>query len=518
MSSQLIHALQNPALYPHPVGEFRVIETHISWILLTGLYAYKIKKPVDLGFIDFSTLEKRQHFCQEELRLNSRLAPEIYADIISIGGSAKWPTLDVTSGAIEYAVKMVQFDDTQQLDHLLKDGHLTQDHIDQLADTLARFHRKIKTAPDDSDFGTPDVVFQPITENVLQVGPLISDDADRERLQRLQQWSAAAFGRLKDTIAKRKRNGFIRECHGDAHLANMVLIEDKVVLFDCLEFNANLRWIDTISEIAFCVMDLDDRERPDLAQRLLDRYLQRSGDYSGLALLRFYQVYRAMVRAKVAAIRLQQLEGDARKDVVEDYRQYTALAERYSQSSQAMLVITYGVSGSGKTTVAQTLLQQYPFIRIRSDVERKRLFGLALDESTDKDSVAEVYGTAANQRTFDRLEQLAREILAAGFAVIVDATFLRAKERHQFRQCAEELSVPFRILSVEVGEPAVRERVQLRQRVATEASEAGLDVLNRQLQLIEPLTEEELEFVIPVNNDGPLDLASTAATLKSLLM
>lgn len=517
MSKSLIDALQNPALYPHPVGSFRVIETHISWILLTGLYAYKIKKPVDLGFVDFSTLERRRHYCQEELRLNQRLAPELYVEVIGIGGTAEWPTLDVQTGAIEYAVKMVQFDDSQQLDYLLENGRLSHGHIDQLADKLASFHHVIEVAPENSDFGTPAAIYQPIKENFAHIEPLISDQTDREHLQHIRQWSDAAFDRLKTTIAVRKKKDYVRECHGDAHLANMVLIEDNVVLFDCLEFNANLRWIDVISEIAFGVMDLDDRDRPDLAARLLDRYLQRSGDYAGLTLLRFYQVYRAMVRAKVAAIRSSQLDGAARIDVLKEYRLYTSLAQRYSQSSQAILVITYGVSGSGKTFVTQEVLQQLPFIRLRSDVERKRLFGMALDDSSDATRVIEIYGRDANRRTFDRLEQLARLVLAAGFAVIVDATFLRSEERDQFRRCAEDLSLSFRILAVEASEPVIRKRIQQRQQAGDDVSEADLNVLNKQLQRLEPLTSAEQEFVLRVNNDGELNPGDVLVTLKTLV-
>jgi len=515
MSSQLIHALQNSALYPHPVGEFRVIETHISWILLTGLYAYKIKKPIDLGFVDFSTLEKRRHYCREELRLNRRLAPELYVDVISIGGTPQWPTLDVRSGAIEYAVKIVQFDDSQQLDHLLENKQLRCGHIDQLADELAAFHNEIEIAPENSNYGTSEAVFEPVEENYAQIGPLVSDQTDREQLQRLQQWSGAAFDQLKETIAQRKKSGCVRECHGDAHLANMVLIDDKVVLFDCLEFNANLRWIDVISEIAFGVMDLDDRDRPDLAARLLDRYLQRSGDYAGLALLRFYQGYRAMVRAKVAAIRSSQLDGTARSEALEEYRLYTRLAQRYSQPSKTMLVITYGLSGSGKTAVTQEVLQQLPFIRLRSDVERKRLFGLALEERSDKNQSGEIYGRDANRDTFEKLEQLARLVLAAGFAVLVDATFLRREERDQFQRCARAMSVPFRILSVEVSETVARERIHKRQQAGNNASEAGLEVLAQQLQLLESLTPAEQDFVLQINNDGALDTGDILTTLKT---
>ncbi|MFV1997779.1 MAG: AAA family ATPase [Acidiferrobacterales bacterium] len=515
MGKSLIDALQNPALYAHPVGEFRVVETHISWILLTGLYAYKIKKPVNLGFVDFSTLEKRRHYCQEELRLNRRLAPELYVGVVGIGGTPQWPTLEVRSGAMEYAVKMVQFDDSQRLDHLLESRQLTSGHIDQLADRLAAFHNDIEMAPEGSDFGTPEAVYEPIEENFTQIGPLATNQNDRELLQQLRQWSGTAFEQLQDTIAARKHGGYVRECHGDAHLANMVLIEDEVVLFDCLEFNARLRWIDVISEIAFCVMDLDDRERADLAARLLDRYLQRSGDYAGLALLRFYQVYRAMVRAKVAAIRASQLDGAARNEAVKQYRLYTGLAQRYSQSSKTLLVITYGLSGSGKSTIAQEMLQQLPFIRLRSDVERKRLFGLALDDSSDATRADEIYGRDANRDTFDRLEQLARVVLAAGFAVIVDATFLRQEERNRFRRCAEEFSVPYRILSVEVSEPVARDRIRKRQQAGDDASEASLEVLTRQLQLREPLTSAEQEFVLRVNNGGALDPGDILATLKA---
>ena len=222
------------------------------------------------------------------------------------------------------------------------------------------------------------------------------------------------------------------------------------------------------------------------------------------------------MRGKVAEIRNKQIEDGDAKNRLQDYRQYIALAERYSQASQTMLVITYGVSGSGKTAVTQALLQQLPFIRLRSDVERKRLFGLALDASSDPDNTDELYGSDANRRTFDRLEQLTREILAANFAVIVDATFLRAEERDRFHRCAEEMSVPFRILSVETSEPVMRKRIRQRQQAGDDASEADLDVLARQLQQREPLTSAEGEFILRVDNDGALDLGDMPAALNPL--
>lgn len=521
MSQSLINALQHPALFDHPVARFEVIETHISWVLLTGEFAYKIKKPVDFGFLDFSTLEKREYFCHEEMRLNQRLAPRLYLEVVPIGGTPDAPELGANTEVFEYAVKMRQFEESARLDHLLANQKLTAAHIDQLADELAAFHQEVAVADSKDKFGDADLVYHFVDENFLQIRPLLEvgeNRRQRAQLDDIEHWCRQSIDALKETINQRKREGFVRECHGDAHLANMVLLDEDVVLFDCLEFNPALRWIDVISELAFAIMDLDDRGRSDFGSRLLDRYLQRTGDYAGLKLLRFYQVYRACVRAKVAALRLLQSGGDAAHESGwEEFCGYLDLAESYTHPTQPVVVCCHGVSGSGKTTVSQQLLENLPLIRIRSDVERKRLFGLSLEAKTPGSDKGTVYGAEATRRTFARLEKLARGIVEAGFGVIVDATFLRRMERQQFASLAREYEVPFRLMEISAPEDVLRERVRKRASDSNDASEAGLEVLLHQLDFREPLSAEEARNAVSVDTAGVPDLEPLLVRLKPLI-
>jgi aminoglycoside phosphotransferase family enzyme/predicted kinase len=521
VSQALVQALQQPALYEHPVNRFEVIETHISWVLLTGDYAYKIKKPVNFGFLDFSTLAKREYFCREELRLNRRLAPHLYLDIVAIGGTPDSPVMAAATGVFEYAVKMRQFDEAARLDHLLAADKLMPTHIDQLADVLASFHQTVAMAETPDEFGTPDTVYHFVDENFQQIRPLLDTEQHSEQiglLDNIEGWCQQSFQSLRGQISERKRCGFVREGHGDAHLANMVLIDNEVVLFDCLEFNPQLRWIDVISELAFAVMDLDDRGKPGYGWRLLDRYLQRTGDYDGLGLLRFYQVYRACVRAKVAALQRQQAGSDEEhQSSWKEFCSYLDLAESYTHQTQPVVVCCHGVSGAGKTTVSQQLLEQLPLIRLRSDVERKRLFGRSLDARTPEADKETVYGIEATRETFARLANLAGGILASGFGVIVDATFLRRAEREQFAELARKQNLPFRLLEVTAPDALLRERILQRAGQDNDASEAGLDVLQRQQDFREPLSPTEAESTITVVNDGGLDLGPVITGLKSLI-
>ena len=439
----LIRTLRNPALYDHPIKDFQLVETHISSVLLTGDYAYKLKKPLDLGFLDFSTLEKRRHFCHEELRLNRRLAPQLYLDVIAVTGSPPAPQLNGAGAPFEYMVKMRQFPQSAQLDRVLARGELAPRHIDQLAQTLADFHAHIAVAGTGTPFGTPAAAYFPMGQNFDQIRPLVSP-VFHPQLARLQAWSEQTRDRLTAPLAARKRAGYIRECHGDVHLGNMALLDDKVVLFDCLEFNDNLRWIDVMNEVAFTVMDLEVAGGDDpsiqsatiaankyLARRFLNAYLEHSGDYEGLTLLRFYQVYRALVRAKVSVIRLSQpgLSRAEREQIESKYRGYADLAERYTRTSAPALIITHGLSGTGKSTVTQSLVEHVDAIRVRSDVERKRLHGLTAGERSGSELNAGLYTADASQRTYAHLAGLARTILAAGHTAVIDATFLRRTAR-----------------------------------------------------------------------------------------
>jgi aminoglycoside phosphotransferase family enzyme/predicted kinase len=514
----LIQALLDPAGYDHAVRNIHVVETHISWVVLTGPYAYKIKKPVNLGFLDFSTLDKRRFYCAEELRLNRRLAEALYLGVIPITGSPSSPRLNGSGEAIEYAVKMVQFSEEARLDRMLARGELQAIHIDLLAQELAGFHGRVAVAGDGKPFGTPEYVYEPVHQNFEQIRTRI-EAPDQTQLQRLLIWSELTFAELGKMFEDRKHRGFIRECHGDAHLANMVWHDERVLLFDCLEFSENLRWTDTMSEVAFLTMDLDDRGRADLAHRALNAYLEHTGDYEGLAVFGFYRVYRALVRAKVACIRSSQsdLSDEEKRRVREEYLGYANLAERYTQTLHPVLIITHGLSGSGKTWLSQQLLESLGTIRLRSDVERKRLHGLAPHARSGSAIDSGIYTAEAGRRTYARLAELAQTILRAGHPVIVDAAFLKRHQRDQLCVVANQTRVPFVILDVQTPESVLRARLQQRSRQSREASEADLAVLDRQLSAREPLSADEQSATLIVDGGASPNIAVLLQKLRALI-
>jgi len=498
----LIDALRNPSVYDHPVELCEVVETHISWVILTGEYAYKIKKAVDLGFLDFSTLERRGHFCAEEIRLNGRFAPHFYLERVAITGSVQTPRLNGTGQVLEYAVKMRQFPQAQQLDRLTEAGQLTDALIDRLAEEVALFHGKIEAAPAGTPYGTPETVFEPVAENFVHLDECCTTDASRQQLAILKHWCESNHQRLRATFERRKRDGSVRECHGDLHLANMFQWGDDVVLFDCIEFNPNLRWIDVVSDLAFVTMDLRDRGHPEYARRLLNRYLEHTGDYAGLPVLAFYKVYRATVRAKVACIRLHQakLSAAQRAEAQGDVDGYLNLAHSFTEMQPPVLLITHGFSGSGKTTLTTALLERMDLIRVRSDIERKRLFGVGALERTDSATDAGIYSAGASEQTYTKLAELAALILESGYSALVDATFLKRSQRERFRSLALRLGAPFLLVDFRAPAHVLRQRISQRQEVGTDASEATTAVLEHQLRSAEPLQHDELEDVVVVDS------------------
>ncbi len=515
-TSPLIRSLLDIRVWDHDVHDLCVVETHISWVILTGPYAYKIKKPVNLGFLDFSTLEKRHFYCQEELRLNRRLAPRLYVDVIAITGEATRPVINGTGPVLEYAVKMVQFPQEAQLDRLLARGGLGAHHIDELAQRVAAFHGEIAVAAPESPYGEPRQIQQLVLENFDRVLCELQDPDALERLRTLRHWAQQEYQRCRNILAARKQHGFVRECHGDMHLRNIALLDDGLVIFDGIEFSDRLRWIDVISEVAFLVMDLDDRQQPQLAGRFLNAYLEQTGDYAGVEVMRYYLLYRAMVRAMVDAIRVHQpgMNETEKRRVLEEYGSYVSLAERYTHISHPILIITHGLSGSGKTTMAQTLLEHYPAIRVRSDIERKRLHGLTATMRTGSDVDRGLYTPEATARTYERLAELARVVVGAGYTVIVDAAFLKQEQRMMFRVLAEELRVPFVILDCRAPVDTLRARVSSREREARDASEATLTVLEHQLASDEPLNALERASALVIDTSRPVDGNHIAGLLR----
>jgi aminoglycoside phosphotransferase family enzyme/predicted kinase len=487
----LIESLRQTPAYPHPVADVSVLETHISWVILAGDFAYKIKKPLRLEFLDYSTLELRRHFCEEELRLNRRLAPDLYLDVVAICGNPAAPVFGGDGEPIEYAVRMRRFPQEMLLSRLMRDGALQPAQIDLLVREIAGFHAGIARASMKCGWGAPDGVRQQALDN-LDALALIDDPQLSEQLESLRAWTERAWGQLRGTLEQRRGQGFVRECHGDLHLGNMVWLEGRVVLFDGIEFNESLRWIDVLSDAGFVAMDLMDRGRTDYARRFINGYLERTGDYAGLAVLPFYIVYRALVRAKVAGIRMRQSadDGAARDRVARELNTYLQLAAACTRRALPVLAITCGPSGSGKTTGTQPLVERDGMIRVRSDVERKRLCGLSPEQSAAAAPGRGIYTSATSRLTYDRLAGIARDVIAAGYPVIIDATFLKRAHRDRFHRLADELRVPFRIIPFEADEAALRSRVRSRSR-GSDASDADEAVLDYQLGHFESLGEEE---------------------------
>ena len=491
--------LAAPACYDHAVEKLELIETHISWVLLTGSYVYKIKKPVNLGFLDFSTLERRRQDCLEELRLNRRLAADIYLDVVAITGTADAPRVNGAGEALEYAVKMRQFPADATLDRLSARGELGNLQIDALAARLAHFHLfECEHAAADSPWGEPDAVARPVAENFQILAARLDAPAEMQSLVVLQSWCNAEHLRLAPLMRARKQHGFVRECHGDLHLANLAWVDGKLVIFDCLEFSPALRWTDVISEVAFCYMDLLHRGYAGLASRFLNAWLEATGDYEGVALLRYYAVYRALVRAKVASLRAEQGCRASRAEVSACLQ----LAEQLALPTPLSLIITHGLSGSGKTTLSQQMLEKHGMIRLRSDVERKRLAGL--DACARDGEALGLYSASFGLRTYQHLAELAEDLLASDFRVVVDAAFLQRWERDMFRALAQRVGADFGILDIQVEPDVLKERVRRRQAEGNDASDAGLRVLEQQLLTAQPLGEDELAEAMQAGLTGQI--------------
>jgi uncharacterized protein len=512
----LIAGLLRPAAYPHPAAVPTLIETHISWVILAGEYAYKIKKPLALGFLDFSSLERRRHFCDEEIRLNRRLAPEIYLAVVAVTGSEHAPRLGGEGDVLEYAVQMRAFPVNATLD---REETISAAQIDAIAKEIAVFHAAIPPAPDPSFYGLPAQVVAPVSANFAALRPLLplaENPELRLQFERLQSWSEAEGRRLCPHFTMRRAAGMVRECHGDLHLGNIAWVKGRALVFDALEFNPALRFIDVASELAFLSMDLRHRGRADLAWRLVNRYLEESGDFPGLAAFTYYQVYRATVRAKVTAI-LASEKPDQAAEHLATAESYLQLADELTHERRPQLILMHGLSGSGKTWLSQQLLEQLGAIRLRSDVLRKRLFGLP-PLAVSGTVAGGIYTPEGDQRTLAALLDTGRSLLAAGFAVIVDATFLRRSWREPFQRLAGELAVTWQIVAVTAPPAVLRARLAARQREKSDASEAGLAVLAGQEVGQESFIREEEAHILPLDTSSTTEreVGELVARLASL--
>lgn len=490
----------------------RRIDTHISVVLLHGGYAYKFKKALRTAFLDQSTLARRQAACAEELRLNRRFAPELYLAVVPVTGTPDEPVLGGTGPPLDVAVKMHAFDNAGLWDRLAAAGQLGAAQVDELAATVARFHDGAAVAAPDSAMASPSQQRQPVLENLDELDALATGIGMRAALRRLRQAEAQGYDRLAAPMAQRLAAGAVRECHGDLHLGNVVQHAGRATLFDGIEFKPEWRWLDVMNEVAFMAMDLHAHGLTTLAHRFVDAYLQRRGDYAGVRLLPWFAAYRAAVRAKVALLRAAQ-PGAERQRETRAARHYLALALALARTGAAprrqALVITHGYSGSGKTTLTQSLLEAAGAVRIRADVERKRLAGLDALARSASSVGGGLYAPAMTAATYARLLEAAAPVVDAGCPAILDATFLRHAQREAARRWAVARGLPFVVLDFPVPPALLRQRLRERTLRGGDASEADLQVLDMQLRTAEPLHVDEAGAVFTV-------AASTAPGLPPL--
>ncbi|MDY0066699.1 MAG: AAA family ATPase [Steroidobacteraceae bacterium] len=489
------------ASFRHPVSAITVRETHISLVALTGEFAYKIKKSLRLDFIDSSTLERRRALCEEELRLNRRTAPDLYLDVVPIVRRNGRLCFDAPGEPIEYAVRMRQFDPSQELQALLAAGDVRSAELVELAVTLADFHGRAAPAGAAAGFPCSEAFARFARENAAAVLERAASIDAVDQVRTLERWTNRTLERLGERLGERERTGRVRECHGDLHSRNIVRWRGKLTPFDCIEFDPALRFIDVLNDLAFLVMDLIHRGRTDLAYTTLNAYLERTGDYLGLDLLSCYLVYRALVRAKVDLIAAQQNRRDsASRDRA---RSRVAAAQAFTRTSAATLVIMHGASGSGKSWLSARLAPLLPAVRVRSDVERKRLAGMDPLAPGAGPHEVDLYSREFNERTYARLLACARAALSGSLSVIVDAAFLDSNERREFAALAHACGARFAIVSCGADQATLAARIEERRRARNDPSDATIAVLERQLATMQPFNEEELGFLVRVDTREP---------------
>ncbi|GAB6070258.1 bifunctional aminoglycoside phosphotransferase/ATP-binding protein [Thiomicrorhabdus hydrogeniphila] len=500
----LIDALLDPSTYSHPVDVITTIETHISIVFLTGQYAYKLKKPVNFGFLDFSNKQNRKKYCFLEVELNQRTAPHLYLGVNQINTlnhkiSISEASINTNEDAHieDYLVKMRQFDPNMVLGRLLNQGILDHKMIDALTFQITQFHKKAQTVVQSSKYGSPRAQLQPMLDNFATLQNYVTDKQTQTDLIDLQKWTFEKYNQLESRLSKRKIQGFVKACHGDLHLDNITLIDDLPVLFDGIEFNEAFRWIDVMNDLAFLLIDLEFKQQQTVSYKILSLYLSQTLDYNGLFILNFYRVYRTMVRAKITALRAQQLiKNSYEKNQVEHIaNQYIQQAVGYSQKeTDIKCILISGVAGSGKSYFANQLLENLPdfnAIIISSDRIRKSLFGLEAQQRSNAQQKQQLYSAQMNQKTYRALADYADICLKNGFNVIIDATFLKQEHRQNFYDLASKNHAKSYLFSLSAEIETTEKAITLRQAENDNPSDADCEVMHNQRKYIQSARPNE---------------------------
>lgn len=494
-----IEALLAPKAYPDRPQSVELIQTHISYILLTDQYVYKIKKPVEFGFLDFTTLEKREHFCHEELRLNRRLTEEIYLKVVSIvEADGTFKIIDNEEEAkenktIDFAVKMRRFDENTTLHSLIINDRADNELIKRIAQRIADFHREAETGEHITEFGLKNIIEKNTLENFSQTEEFIGPILSKDKFDLIKEFSVDFIRKKAGLFAKRVEANLIKDCHGDIHTEH-ISVTDKIDVIDCIEFNERFRYADVVSDMAFLSMDLDYLSRGDLARAFEDEYFTKTKDKDGKKLLNFYKAYRAYIRGKVECFKLLEMEVKAedRLEAKLNAMRHFHLTGLYSEGGyRPMLTLTSGLSGTGKSTVANLLVKETNFSVITSDIIRKEIHDIDPYSESKTAFKTGIYTKEGTEKTYATLIERGEKLLTSGRSVILDATFSKKRFRKAAKKIAKKTNAEFHIIECILNEDEIKKRLQKRYKTK-HISDADFDIYLKQKALFEPIVEDHI--------------------------
>jgi len=507
MSNQLpevVQALLNPAIYPDKTTGVELIQTQMSFVFLTGEYVYKTKKPVNLGYLDYTTLEKRHFFCEQEVRLNRRLCPEPYLGVIPVTRGKFGITLAGQGEVVEYAVKMRYLPQERLLNVLLDKEQVSADMVEAIAQKLVEFHAEAETNPAISAFGSIQGFKVTTDENFYQTQKYCGTTITPERFQRIKDYTNNTYQQKTALFNERVTKGRIRDCHGDLHAQHICFCEG-VCIFDCIEFNDRFRYCDVASEIAFLAMDLDHYGRADLSRSFINAYVKMSGDSRIPELLKFYKCYRAYVRGKVDSFKYDDpyISSKEREPARDSAWSYFELAESYTRP-KPLLLITVGLAGSGKTTLSRALSKRLGLTILSSDIVRKQLASVPVNEHRFEEMDSGIYSPEFSRRTYDTLFSTARSVLEQCYPVILDASFIRAEDRRQARALAEETGADYFVIECSLDPDTTRQRLNQRLNERS-VSDGRWEIYQAQKLKFDPVTEVPGNRHFVVHTAEPLE-------------
>jgi uncharacterized protein len=480
---RLLEAMINPDFYPHKPATVELVQTHISYVFIAGDIVYKIKKPVNFGFLDFTSLEKRKFYCDEELRLNKRLAPSIYLDVVPIAENASGNITFSNDGKVlEYAVRMKKLPQDRMLKTLLAKGQADDQVIDAVAKKIAVFHQVAQMGGRIDEMGSIATIRRNQEENFTQTVNYINVTIPQYQNDFIKEYVENFLVRKKMLLEKRVQDHKIRDCHGDLHLEH-ICIADEIIIFDCIEFNERFRFGDVATEVAFLTMDLDFNGYVRQAEAFVRSYLKYSNDADLPALLNFYRCYYAYVRGKVISFRLDQKEIPAseRAQIIRSAERYFDLAYTYAiRLERPVLILTAGFMGSGKSYQARNFASRLSARTIRTDLLRKEILGIDPAERHHVQFGAGIYSDDISRRTYDRAYELAAETIKRGTPVIIDASFKRRSERRKAMELAQRLAVPFLVIECTCSDEIIKTRLGKRVLEKNNVSDGRWEIFQQQ--------------------------------------